>query len=47
MGKKALSIIAVLGFIIGASGLGLGVFSLINMQANQGSSGTTCVVVGI
>lgn len=47
MGKKVLSTIAVLGLIIGASGLVLGVFSFISMQANKGSSGTTCVVVGI
>ncbi len=47
MGKKVLSTLAVLGFIIGASGLGLGLFCFINLQANQGSQGTTCVVVGI
>ena len=47
MGKKVLSTIAVLGFIIGASGLGLGVFSFINMQVYKGSPGTTCIVVGI
>lgn len=47
MGKKFLSTLAVLGFIIGASGLGLGVFCFINMQPTQGSPGTTCVVVGI
>ena len=47
LGKKALSTIVFLSFIIGASGLGLGIFSFITMQAKEGSPGTTCVVVGI
>ena len=47
MGKKFLSTLAVLGFIIGASGLGLGVFCFMRMPTNQGSPETTCVVVGI
>lgn len=52
MGNKGLATLAVLGFIIGASGLGLGVFCFITMPTittptNQGSPETTCVVVGI
>ncbi|MFW9970650.1 MAG: hypothetical protein ACFFDF_10655 [Candidatus Odinarchaeota archaeon] len=45
MGNKALGTIAVLGIIIGASGLGLGIFSFMNIQANQGSPKTPGVVV--